>query len=76
MAIVILQTLPNVGREGFDQPIEELQKQGPLPADGSLFHASGPRGQIGEWSTSGHPASTSTTSRRHVSVLPCKPPET
>ena len=41
MAIVILQTLPNVGREGFDQLIEELQKQGPLPADGNLFHASG-----------------------------------
>ena len=41
MAIVILQTLPNVGRERFDQLIEELQKQGPLPADGNLFHASG-----------------------------------
>ncbi len=41
MAIVILQTLPNVDRAGFDQLIEELQKQGPLPADGNLFQASG-----------------------------------
>ena len=72
----MLQTLPNVGREGFDQLIEELQKQGPLPVDDNLFHALGAVGQLGQWSTSGHPASTSTTSKRHVSVLPCKPPGT
>lgn len=41
MAVVMLQTLPDVDRARFDQLIEELQKQGPLPADGNLFHASG-----------------------------------
>lgn len=44
MAVVILQTLPNVDRTKFGLLIAALLEQGPLPADVCLFHASGPKG--------------------------------